>query len=151
MFKKKLKVKAPTSGEIINLVDVNDSVFSQKMMGEGFAIKPSSGKIHSPVQGKVKSIFPTLHAILIKSVDGTDLLLHIGLDTVELQGKGFQVFVSEGDRIVEGQLLVEVDRELLKIEGKEDTVILVFPELNSKKLKVNSGVVAMNDLVATLK
>ncbi len=90
---------SPISGEIIPLSDVQDKTFSDKLIGDGVAIIPSEGKVYAPFDGKITNIFPTKHAIGLKSDEGVELLIHIGLDTVELKGQGFISHVEEGDRV----------------------------------------------------
>ena len=92
--KKKLELAMPVDGKIISLTEVPDEVFSTGMMGQGFAIEPSSDEIYAPVAGTITNIFPTKHAISLKTKEGLELLLHLGLDTVELAGKPFEMFVS---------------------------------------------------------
>ncbi|WP_366248607.1 glucose-specific PTS transporter subunit IIBC [Terribacillus aidingensis] len=99
----------PMSGTLRYLEDVPDLVFSEKLMGDGFAIEPVNGTVVSPINGKVINIFPTKHAIGLEADNGREVLIHIGLETVNLKGEGFEVFVKEGDRVVAGQKLVEAD------------------------------------------
>lgn len=100
---------SPISGEIIPLSDVQDKTFSDKLIGDGVAIIPSEGKVYAPFDGKITNIFPTKHAIGLKSDEGVELLIHIGLDTVELKGQGFISHVEEGDRVFKNQLIFEMD------------------------------------------
>lgn len=110
LFKKrKLQIYAPINGNIVPLEEVPDPVFSQKMMGEGVAIIPTGGKVHAPIDGTVVLIPETKHAIALKSNDGTEVLIHIGLETVNLKGKGFTILVKAGENITVGQPLIEVD------------------------------------------
>lgn len=113
LFKKKkdleLKIYAPLNGKIVPLEDVPDPVFSQKMMGEGAAIIPTDGHVHSPVDGKVIQVAPTKHAVGIETEDGTQILIHFGLETVALKGEGFSVKVAQGDDVKKGQPLLEAD------------------------------------------
>ena len=110
LFKKrKLQIYAPIHGEIVPLDQVPDPVFSQKMMGEGIAIMPTAGKVHAPIEGTVVLVADTKHAIGLKSDDGTEILIHIGLETVNLKGEGFTTLVKVGDKITVGQPLIEVD------------------------------------------
>ncbi|CAM3169207.1 beta-glucoside-specific PTS transporter subunit IIABC [Streptobacillus ratti] len=112
-------VYAPISGKIVPLKDVNDTTFSEKLLGEGIAIIPENGKIYAPFDGIVTSIFPTKHAITLTSDDGVELLIHIGLETVKLEGKGFESKISDGDRVTKGQLILEVDLETILSAGYE--------------------------------
>ncbi|SIT87919.1 PTS sugar transporter subunit IIA [Edaphobacillus lindanitolerans] len=118
LFKKKnngpLQVVAPVTGEVVLLEDVPDPVFSQKMMGDGVAVMPSGGAVVSPVDGTVEMVADTGHAVGVKSGDGTEFLIHIGLETVSLKGQGFSVKVSQGDKVSAGQPLIEADWAYLK-------------------------------------
>ncbi|WP_096190550.1 PTS sugar transporter subunit IIA [Evansella halocellulosilytica] len=120
MFKKLLKktsekeIFSPIDGKVVNIEEVPDPVFSQKMMGEGVAIIPNHGVVVAPVDGKVVQVAPTKHAIGIQTDDGTELLIHVGLDTVSLNGAGFQVQVSTGDKLSVGQPLMEFDLEYIR-------------------------------------
>lgn len=125
----KVKLYNPVNGNIVPISEVTDPVFSQKMMGDGFGVEPTDGEVYSPVDAKVMSVFPTKHALGLKLDNGVDLLIHIGIDTVELEGKPFTVLVEEGDRVTPETLLVKVDLDGLKEAGKEDTVIVAFTNL----------------------
>ncbi|MFK4997812.1 PTS glucose transporter subunit IIA [Bacillus sp. N9] len=97
----------------MDLSDVPDPVFSQKMMGDGIAIRPEAGKVVSPIDGEIIQVFPTKHAVGIKANNGAEILLHIGLETVGMNGEGFTAFVKEGDRVKMGDTLVEFDVTLV--------------------------------------
>ncbi|KGM46365.1 PTS glucose transporter subunit IIA [Neobacillus niacini] len=127
IFKKsKLKIYAPVTGDIKPLEEVPDPVFSQKMMGEGIAILPKEGKVYSPVDGTVILIAATKHAVGIRANDGTEILIHVGLETVSLNGKGFRVAVNEGDKISVGQMIMEVDWEYISINAKSKITPIVI-------------------------
>nr|WP_318540122.1 glucose-specific PTS transporter subunit IIBC [Terribacillus saccharophilus] len=121
----------PVSGTLRHLEDVPDVVFSEKLMGDGFAIEPVNGTIVSPVNGKVINIFPTKHAIGLEADTGREVLIHIGLETVNLKGEGFEVFVKEGDWVTAGQKIAEAD--LTKIEPHVPSLLtpVVFTNLGS--------------------
>lgn len=111
-FKKKnkgLEVDAAVDGELIPITEVKDDVFSTKMLGDGYAIKPTSGEIHSPVEGDISTLFPTKHAIGIKTKEGLEILVHLGIDTVELNGAPFKMEIQKGDHVTPGQLLGTMD------------------------------------------
>ncbi|MGE6258508.1 PTS sugar transporter subunit IIA [Heyndrickxia sporothermodurans] len=132
--KEELKIYAPVNGQIIPIEEVPDPVFSEKMMGEGIAIIPTSGNIYSPVDGTIIQVAPTKHAIGILTKDGTELLIHVGLETVSLQGEGFNVSVQKGDKVSSGQLLIEVDWEYIKTHAKSMvTPIVITNSLEGKK------------------
>jgi PTS system glucose-specific IIA component len=107
-------IHAPLTGKVVPIEEVPDPTFGQKMMGDGFAIVPTEGKVVSPVSGEIMQVFPTKHAIGIKTVAGVEVLLHIGLETVNMKGEGFTAHVKEGDKVKVGDLLVEFDLELVK-------------------------------------
>ncbi|MBU5481467.1 beta-glucoside-specific PTS transporter subunit IIABC [Blautia sp. MSJ-19] len=118
-------VYAPVSGKLISLKEVNDGVFSEEVLGKGCAVIPDGNVIEAPFDGTVVSIADTCHAIGLTSEDGTEILIHVGLETVEMQGKGFQLLVKEGEQVKCGQELLRFDRDAIKKAGALDTVILV--------------------------
>ena len=130
-------VYSVADGQVVNIEDVKDPVFSQKMMGDGFAVEPDNGNIVSPVAGKVASIFPTKHAIGLETDNGLEVLVHIGLDTVSLEGKPFEVKVTEGQTVAAGDLLVEADLAAIREAGRETTTVVVFTNPDAiKSVKV---------------
>ena len=120
------EVYSVADGEVIALEQVKDPVFSQKMMGDGFAVEPENGNIVSPVSGTVSSVFPTKHALGIVTEAGLEVLVHIGLDTVSLEGKPFTVHVAEGQKVAAGDLLVTADLDAIREAGRETSTIVVF-------------------------
>lgn len=120
------------SGQVIPLEQVHDPVFSKKMMGEGFAVNPEEDQVVAPLAGEVISIFPSKHAIGLHTKDGLDVLIHMGLDTVELKQAAFTLSVKEGDQVQPGQLLATMDRNMIQQEQKETTVVVVIT--NSEKV-----------------
>ncbi|WP_225440895.1 PTS sugar transporter subunit IIA [Lacticaseibacillus rhamnosus] len=141
-FKKatpKLALFMPVNGKAIAITDVADSVFSQKMLGPGFAVVPSDGAIYAPLKAKVTSIFPTKHAISLLASDNTEILVHMGLDTVELNGKGINVMVAEGDQVDENTQLAALDLNVLAEAKKDPTIIVVFTNLKTHQLNVGLG------------
>lgn len=135
LFKKKETFKTPIKGELIAITEVNDQVFSQKMMGDGFAIIPSENTVISPLSGTVDVVFPTKHAIGIKSNTGIEFIIHIGIDTVKLNGEGFTSYVEQGQKISQGEKLVTFDLDLIKTKGYDTSVIVIFPN-NDVKLNL---------------
>ena len=121
---------AVANGEVIAIEAVADPVFSGKMMGDGFAVEPTDGTIVSPVSGTIKSVFPTKHAIGIETKEGVEVLVHMGIDTVSLEGKPFSVKVKEGDQVQAGQVLAQVDLEALQQADKKATMIVVFTNMD---------------------
>lgn len=124
--KKKEEFVSPMSGQIIPMEQVPDPAFSQKMMGDGFAVIPSEGTVKAPVSGTVEAAFPTGHAFGIRAEDGMELLIHIGIDTVNLGGNGFEVFVKQGDPVKQGDVLVKVDLDYVKQQGKSTVSPVIF-------------------------
>lgn len=115
---KNIKIYGPLTGEYVKIEDIPDPVFAQKMMGEGFGINPTEGEVVSPIEGKVDNVFPTKHAVGLKAENGLELLVHIGLDTVQLDGKGFEVLVESGDDIKIGDPLIRFDLEYINNNAK---------------------------------
>lgn len=143
-------IETVADGEVIKLEDVKDPVFSQKMMGDGFAVEPANGKIYSPVAGKVTSVFPTKHALGLLTEAGLEVLVHIGLDTVSLEGKPFEVHVAEGQTVAAGDLLVTADLAAIKEAGRETATVVVFtnaPAIKSVTVE-KFGKVAAKTVVA---
>ena len=127
------EVYSVADGEVIALEQVKDPVFSQKMMGDGFAVEPENGNIVSPVSGTVSSVFPTKHALGIVTEAGLEVLVHIGLDTVSLEGKPFTVHVAEGQKVAAGDLLVTADLDAIRAAGRETSTIVVFTNADAIK------------------
>lgn len=117
---------APVDGKIIQLANVNDAVFSQKLMGEGVGIQPSNGHIYAPASGTITSVFKTKHAIGLTTTEGLELLIHIGLDTVELNGAPFTMHVAENDQVTSGTLLADADLDQIKAAGKDSVVLTLI-------------------------
>lgn len=120
----------PVKGKVVALSEVNDKVFASGAMGKGLAVIPEDNMIHSPIQGTVTTIFETKHAIGLTSEDGVEVLLHIGIDTVNLKGQYFTTFIKEGDKVALGQELVEFDREKVKEAGYDPTVMMIITNSN---------------------
>ncbi|APZ49375.1 PTS glucose/maltose transporter subunit IIBCA [Jeotgalibaca sp. PTS2502] len=126
MQREKTDLLSVATGDVIAIEKVNDPVFAGKMMGDGFAVEPADKLVYSPVAGKVVSVFPTKHAIGLQTASGVDVLVHMGLNTVELKAAAFNVHVEEGQTIAAGDLLAEMDLETVKAEGKETTIVVVL-------------------------
>ncbi|WP_270204413.1 PTS transporter subunit IIBC [Streptococcus anginosus] len=144
------EIETVADGEVIAISDVKDPVFSQKMMGDGFAVEPENGNIYSPVAGTITSIFPTKHALGLLTDSGLEVLVHIGLDTVSLEGKPFEVHVAEGQKVAAGDLLVTADLEAIKAAGRETSTVVVFTNAQAiKSVTVETfGKVAVKTVVA---
>ena len=125
------------TGEVIALTDVNDPVFSQKMMGDGFAVIPATGEVTAPLSGKIVSVFPTKHAIGMQTAEGAEVLIHMGLDTVQMSQPAFEILVSEGQEVVAGTTIAQMNLDAIKNEGKETTIIVVFTDDKVNGLTIN--------------
>lgn len=132
-------VHAPLTGEVTPLSEVPDQVFSEKMMGDGIAIKPSQGEVRAPFNGKVQMIFPTKHAIGLVSDSGLELLIHIGLDTVKLNGEGFTLHVEEGQEVKQGDLLISFDLDYIRKHAKSDITPIIVTQGNITNLDFKQG------------
>ena len=127
------EVYSVADGQVVALEQVKDPVFAQKMMGDGFAVEPANGNIVSPVSGTVSSIFPTKHALGLVTEAGLEVLVHIGLDTVSLEGKPFTVHVAEGQKVVAGDLLVTADLDAIRAADRETSTVVVFTNAEAIK------------------
>lgn len=124
-----LTIKAPLTGQLIPLGEVEDPTFAQKLLGDGFAIKPTSGVLSSPVDGKVIQVFRTGHAIGLLTNDGLEILIHIGIDTVKMNGEGFTPSVKVDQNVKVGDKLLEFDIEKIKAKGKSITSPIIFTNM----------------------
>ena len=139
------EVYSVADGQVVELSEVKDPVFAQKMMGDGFAVEPANGNIVSPVSGTVSSVFPTKHALGLVTEAGLEVLVHIGLDTVSLEGKPFEVVVSEGQTVAAGDLLVKADLGAIQAAERETTTVVVFTNgdaIKSVKLEKTGSLAA---------
>ncbi|MFC3040721.1 PTS glucose transporter subunit IIA [Virgibacillus xinjiangensis] len=130
LFKKKEEVTvialtAPVNGKTVALEDVPDPVFAQKMMGDGIAVEPADGEVVAPVDGKIVQVFPTKHAVGILAENGSEILIHIGLETVSLDGEGFISHVEEGDRVKQGDSLISFDLEVVGEKAKSTVTPMI--------------------------
>lgn len=129
---------APVTGNVIPVNQVKDEAFASEAMGKGVGIEPENGKVYAPFDGKIEALFPTGHLVGMSDGKGTEILIHIGVDTVKLEGKGFKTIVKQGDSVKKGDLLVEFDSEFLKKEGYDNTVMYILSD-PSKDVKVFEG------------
>lgn len=140
-----VSVASPMAGKLVDLSQVPDKTFSERMVGDGFAVVPQDGKVLSPVDGKVTLIFPTKHALGIVSDQGVEVLVHVGIDTVKLNGEGFVAHVSQGDRVKKGQLILEADLNVIGQKAPSVITPVIFTNLKEggsvriAKEKVNAG------------
>jgi len=147
---KEKTIAAPCNGQIVGIEEVPDPVFAEKMVGDGFAIIPSSTDILSPVDGEILQVFPTHHAICIQSTDGLEMIVHIGLDTVELKGEGFTCHTEVGATVKAGDKLLSFTPEVLEANGKNAiTPVVVTNKEILKTLKVQKGSVSAKETGAT--
>lgn len=145
-------VTAPISGKLEKIEKVNDPAFAQKMLGDGFAIIPDEDKVtvYAPVAGKIEALPKTKHAIGIKTAQGVEILIHIGIDTVNLKGEGFEVVVNQDDEVTQGQKLEVFDKNVVTDNKLDPTVIVVFTSGYEKEIKLNQddgAEVKANDLL----
>jgi len=148
-------VAAPVNGELIKLSDVNDQVFSAEIMGKGAAVKPTDGKVYAVADGVLTVAYETKHAYGIKTTDGAEVLIHLGIDTVNLKGKYFTTNVKQGYKVKKGDLLGTFDIEQIKDAGYDPTVMIVITntmsygdvdELNKDTVKAGDDIVALTEL-----
>ena len=139
-FKRKKKneaieVKAYFEGTALPLEQVKDPMFADKVMGDGAAIEPPDGSLYAPVDGTVATIFDTKHAIGFTLENGAEVLMHIGMDTVELQGEGFDLDISVGDKVKAGQFMGKIDIDFIKSKGKEVTTPVLLTTMDDYKIE----------------
>ncbi|WP_080005212.1 PTS sugar transporter subunit IIA [Enterococcus faecalis] len=121
---------AVANGTVIPISEVNDPVFSQKMMGDGYAVVPENGEIYAPIEGEVLSVFQTKHAIGLKMTNGLEILLHMGIDTVELNGAPFTIKVKEGDLVTADTVVAIADLEAIKAAGKGTEMVVIITDMD---------------------
>lgn len=144
-------LESPVKGEVLPLTQVNDDVFSSGLVGDGLAVEPTEGKLTAPIAGEVTMVFETNHALGLKTDNGAELLLHIGVDTVKMNGTGFQSYVQQGERVEQGQQLITFDIDKIKSSGFEATVICVVTNNNFEvKPTVERGSVTVEDQLFTV-
>lgn len=143
-----IEIIAPLSGEIVNIEDVPDVVFAERIVGDGIAIKPAGNKIVAPVDGTIGKIFETNHAFSIESDDGIELFVHFGIDTVELKGEGFKRIAEEGQSVKNGDIVIEFDLALLEEKAKSVLTPVVISNMDEiKELTKLSGTVTVGQTV----
>lgn len=126
----------PVEGKVIDITEVQDNMFSDRLMGDGVAIEPDGNEIISPCDGKVLLVPKTLHAVAIEASNGAEVLVHIGIDTVELKGQGFISHVSPGDAVKRGDKLISFDRDYIEKEGKPLTTPVVITNAEEKGIRI---------------
>lgn len=142
----KIEIISPMKGKVLKLEEVKDDAFASGVLGKGSAVIPEVGEVYSPVDGVVSALFPTLHAIGIRSEEGVELLIHIGLDTVQLEGKGFKAKVKQGDPVKKGQLLITFDKQWIEEQGfcMETPIIIANTDdfidiVETEQVHINAG------------
>lgn len=151
--KKEVEIAAPVNGRLISLKEVPDPTFSEEMVGKGVAIIPEGNEIYSPVEGKITTVFITGHAVGITTKEGIDLLIHIGMDTVNLKGEGFEVKVKDGKQVKPGDLLLVADFDKLKEKGYrlETPIIICNPDQFKSFTYTEPGNVKKGDVIMKVK
>lgn len=144
-----IQICAPCAGQLIALNEVDDPTFSEGILGQGIAVLPSDGKFYAPVDGTLTTVFPTGHAAAIKTAEGAEVLLHIGLDTVKLKGEYFMIYVEEGRQVKTGDLLLEADLESIRAAGYDTVTPLIICNADAFRgmETVNAKKVAAGDAV----
>ncbi len=149
---KGIEVAAPVSGKLVSIGEVNDPTFAEEILGKGVAVIPSDNRIYAPADGTVTMVFPTGHAVAFTSDAGAEILIHVGLDTVKLNGKHFTIHAKEGQKVKKGDLLLEADLGQIKAEGYDTVTPMVICNTDefSKFQAAEPGDVAQGDVVLTL-
>jgi len=124
---------SPANGKLIHLDKVSDPVFSQKLMGDGFAVTPTDNDIVAPIGGIIGTVFPTKHALMITSDHGLEIMLHLGIDTVELKGAPFETFVEENDTVKAGQKLATMDLKQVAASKKDTSIMTIITNSDAVK------------------
>mgnify|MGYP000557962356 FL=1 len=130
---KQLEIAAPLTGKVIPVTEVPDPVFAEKVLGDGIAVDPTEGTVYSPVDGTIFQIAHTFHAMGIESDDGLEILVHLGIDTVKLEGKGFQSFVEVGQKVKKGDKIMEMDIGFIREQGLSPMSPCIIPNLDAIK------------------
>ena len=147
----KIEIGSPVNGEIVPITEVKDPTFAEEMIGKGVAVIPSDGKFYAPSDGTLVALFPTGHAYALNTDDGAELLVHIGIDTVKLDGQYYTIHATQGDKVKKGDLIVEVDLEGVKSAGYDYiTPVIVSNHGKFSSLTKKSGKVSALDPVIVL-
>lgn len=150
---KKIELYAPLEGKFVHIKDVEDPVFAQEMLGKGMAIEPTNNVLVAPADAKIEQVFDTKHAVVL-NVQGVEVLIHVGLDTVKMQGEGFEAFVKDGEEVKKGQKLIAFNPELIKQHQHPlTTVIVVCNHENYQDFQVYAKTenLNINDLILSVK
>jgi len=143
------QIYAPTSGQYVPLEKINDTTFSSGLMGPGLGIYPKSSCIYSPIDGEITMIFPTGHAIGIKRKDNLEILIHIGIETVKLAGKGFNILTTLNKKVKKGDKLISFDKKLIIDENMDPTVIMIITNFNEfhTEIKVTDSSIVTKEVI----
>lgn len=144
-FSNNFTVYSPICGEVVSLDDVNDSVFKNRMLGNGVAVKPTSGKVYTPFNGKIVHIADTLHSVIIRSKRKLTFMIHMGVDTVYLKGEGFKCFVAENQQVKRGDLIFEMDLQKIIERGKQTVTPVIIMDKKINKLFITDKKVVTQD------
>jgi sugar PTS system EIIA component len=152
-LKRKVReVYAPVDGQIVTLESVNDDVFSQKMVGDGVAVIPMSNRFRAPIDGVVSKIFSTNHAYSVKSAKDFEVMVHIGLETVALDGKGFTRIANEGDEVKAGDIIIEADLSYIGEHAKDIiTPVIILEESDVTEINKKLNIVKAGDMIMEVK
>ena len=145
-------LKSPVVGRCFDITEIPDEVFSAKMLGNGIGFESTDGVLYAPADGEILQVFPTNHAVILKTKDGIELLLHIGVDTVQMKGEGFEAFAEKGQQVKVGDKLVAFDNDLIKVKAKSNLSALILTDSeNMESVEFNLGTVDRNNDVITIK
>jgi PTS system glucose-specific IIA component len=149
LFKRKQReVFSPIDGQVVDIADVDDAVFSQKMVGDGVAVKPVGDIFCAPIDGVISKIFSTNHAFSIKSDKDLEVMVHIGLETVALEGKGFERLAKEGDRVSAGDPVIKADMNYIAAHAKDTiTPVIISEESDVKQIEKQLRIVKCGDVI----
>mgnify|MGYP000858034991 CR=1 FL=1 len=147
-----VEVKSPFIGKCFEVKDIPDEVFASNMMGEGVGFSSKDGILYSPLEGEIIQVFPTKHAVVMRSVEGLEILLHIGIDTVEMKGEGFEAFVNSGAKVKAGDKLISFDLKLINEKAKSNLSPMVITNKEIiEHIEFNYGEVDTNSVIARVK
>ena len=138
------KIKLPVSGKVVDLKECSDSTFAEGLVGNGVLILPSEGNVYAPFDGTVEVVMDSHHALALKSDHGVETLIHVGIDTVELEGKPFTVLVKQGQKVKEGQLLMKFDMKMIQEAGKSTEVPFILTNVEKDHMQIESNGVQKN-------
>ena len=149
---KSLVIKSPVVGRCFDISEIPDEVFSTKMLGNGIGFESTEGVLYAPVDGEILQVFPTKHAMILKSKEGIEILLHIGIDTVEMKGEGFESFTEKGQQVKAGDKLLAFNNDLIKAKAKSNLSVLVLTDNEiMESVEFNLGTVDKNNEVIVVK